>query len=83
MDGHWLTRASTIRRLWVAFALVLAATVAAQLAVPPEPHFALERLFAFYALYGFLACAAMILAAKAIGGLLKRPERYYEEPGDG
>jgi hypothetical protein len=82
MDDHWLTRPATIKRLWIVFGAVLAATVLAELLFPYEPHFQVERLFAFYALYGFLACAAMILAAKALGVLLKRPDTHYEERGD-
>ena len=44
-----------------------------------DPHFEIERLFGFNAAYGFLVCAAMILAAKLVGALLKRPDSYYDE----
>ena len=67
-----------VRRLWIAFLAVLVATVAAELFVSPEPHFAVERLFGWNAIYGFLACAAMILLAKALGLLIKRPDDYYD-----
>jgi hypothetical protein len=36
-------------------------------------------VFGFHAWYGLLACAAMILVAKVLGMLLKRPDTYYEE----
>lgn len=78
MDDHWLTRPTTIRKLWVVFIALLAATVLAEIWIPNAAHFELERLFAFNALYGFLACAAMILGAKALGLLIKRPDTYYE-----
>ena len=81
MEPHWLTRPETIRRLWQAFIAVLATTVVAELFVADEPHFTVERLFGFYALYGFVACAALILIAKAIGLVLKRPDTYYDEGG--
>jgi hypothetical protein len=42
-------------------------------------HFAIEQLFGFHALYGFFSCAALIVVAKAIGLLLKRDERYYDD----
>lgn len=42
-------------------------------------HFPIEELFGFYAVYGLLACAALILIAKAIGLVLKRPETYYDD----
>jgi hypothetical protein len=68
-----------IRRLWAAFLAVLGLTLLAELAVEGHPHFEVERLFAFNALYGFLACAALILVAKALGLLLKRKDDYYDD----
>ena len=32
----------------------------------------------FYAFYGFFACVLLVLAAKALRRVLKRPEDYYE-----
>jgi hypothetical protein len=65
--------------LWRLFIAVLALTVAAELLIETHPHFAVERLFAFNALYGFLACAALILVAKGIGRFVKRPDTYYDD----
>ena len=45
-------------------------------------HFDLESLFGFHAWFGFLACVAMIVAAKGLSLLLKRPDTYYEERDD-
>jgi hypothetical protein len=42
-------------------------------------HFEIEQLFGFYAVYGFVACAVLILVAKALGLLIKRDERYYDD----
>jgi hypothetical protein len=78
-DDHWLVRPTTIRLLWIAFLATLALTVAVGLWLPGEPHFAIERIFAFNAAYGFLVCVAMILTAKVLGVLLKRPDSYYDE----
>ena len=65
--------------LWRIFIAVLALTVAAEFFIEAHPHFAVERIFAFNALYGFLACAALILVAKGIGLFVKRKEDYYDE----
>lgn len=62
------------------FAAMLILTVLAELAIEAHPHFTVERLFGFNALYGFLACAALILLAKGVGLFVKRPDRYYDEP---
>jgi hypothetical protein len=37
-----------------------------------------EGLFGFYALYGFAACVALVVAAKKWRRLVMRPEDYYE-----
>ena len=65
--------------LWKIFIAILALSVVAQFFVEGHPLFAPERLFAWNALYGFLACAALILGAKALGLLIKRDERYYDD----
>ena len=75
---HWLDEPRNVRRLWRGFLVVLALTVLAELAVELHPHFEVEGLFGFHAAYGFLACLAMILVAKGLGLLLKRPDDYYE-----
>ena len=74
---HWLDQPRNVKRLWRGFLGVLALTVAVELAVVLHPAFAVEALFGFHAAYGFLACAAMIVVAKVLGLVLKRPDTYY------
>lgn len=76
-DKHWLVRPRTIRILWVAFVVVLAAVVLADFFVTHDPHFGIDGSFAFAAWAGFVACVALILLAKAIGVFLKRSDDYY------
>lgn len=76
--NHWLDEPRNVNRLWRGFLALLALTVLAELVITLHPHFEVESLPAFHAAYGFLACAAMIIAAKAIGVLLKRPDTYYK-----
>jgi membrane protease YdiL (CAAX protease family) len=61
------------------FIVILALTVLAGFLVQTHSHFEAERFFGIYALYGFLVCAALILVAKAIGLILKRPDTYYDD----
>jgi hypothetical protein len=82
VERPWLTRPETIRNLWRSFVAVLVAVVLAGLLVPHETHFALEGLFGFYALFGFVACAVLIVFAKGIGMLLKRSDTYYDDSVD-
>jgi hypothetical protein len=76
---HWLTRPETIRRLWWIFIAILAVTVAAEFFIEHTAHFRVEAIFGFNAWYGFLACAVLIVFAKALGLLLKKPDTYYEK----
>lgn len=76
---HWLVRPSTIRRLWWIFGGVLALTVLAQFAVDIHDYFSVDGWFAFYALFGFLSCVAMVVFAKVLGYVLKRPDTYYDD----
>lgn len=81
-DDAWLARPATIRLLWWIFAAVLVVSVLAQFAFKVKGYFGIDGWLGFGAVYGFLACLAMVLFAKALGYLLKRNESYYPERGD-
>ncbi len=38
-----------------------------------------EGLFGFYAVYGFVACVALVLVAKEMRKLIRRKENYYDD----
>jgi hypothetical protein len=78
MDDHWLARESTIKRLWLVFAIVLIATVLMDLMVEHHPYFTLDGTFGFGAWFGFASCVVLIVFAKALGAVLKRPDTYYD-----
>lgn len=79
---HWLARPATIRLLWKIFIAVLVALVLAQAFVYVKGYFGVDGWFGFGAAFGFLSCLAMVLFAKALGLVLKRPDDYYDR-GDG
>jgi hypothetical protein len=79
---HWLDQPGNIKLLWRGFLLVLALTVLAGFFVPMHPHFAIESSFGFNAWYGFLVCALMIVVAKGLALVLKRPDTYYGKDHD-
>jgi len=84
VNEHWLVRRSTIRLLWILFLALLALTLLLQWFLPVEGHFGIDSSLGFNGWYGFAACAAMIVFAKALGWLLKRPDTYYErDQGNG
>lgn len=80
--NHWLDEPRNVKRLWRGFLALLAVVVAAELLITLHPHFAIDALPAFHAVYGFLACAVMIVVARLLGLLLKRPDAYYRPNDD-
>jgi hypothetical protein len=79
---HWLVRATTIAWLWRISIIILALTVLAQFVFPMKGYFGIDGWMGFGALYGFVACLAMVLVAKALGLVLKRQENYYKDLQD-
>ncbi len=50
-----------------------------ELRIHKHPHFPWEGWHEFYAVFGFVACVALVLAAKYIlRPLVKRREEYYD-----
>jgi hypothetical protein len=76
---HWLARPNTISLLWATFGAILTALVLVDFLVEHQPLFGLDGTFAFAAWYGFASCIALVLFAKALGALLKRPDTYYND----
>ena len=79
---YWLARPATIKLLWRIFIVVLVALVLAQAFVYVKGYFGVDGWFGFGAVFGFLSCLAMVLVAKGLGYVLKRPEDYYERRTD-
>jgi uncharacterized membrane protein YhdT len=77
-SDHWLTRPATIRRLWVVFVLALVVLVALDSVVAHHPRFGVDGTFGFGAWFGFVSCVALVVLAKALGAVLKRPDTYYD-----
>jgi len=76
---HWLARPTTIKLLWRGFIFVLVALVLAQALIYIKGYFVVDGWFGFGAVFGFLSCLAMVLVAKGLGFVLKRPADYYDD----
>jgi uncharacterized membrane protein len=79
---HWLVRPSTIRKLWIGSSIVLTLVILAQTVFYVKGYFGFDAWFGFGAIYGFVSCLVMVLVAKLLGLILKRPLDYYDEPHD-
>lgn len=73
---------ATRKKLWIFLWGFCLMTLVLEFFVQREPHFAQENFFGFYALLGFAACLACILAAKGLGFFLKAPTDYYDDEHD-
>jgi peptidoglycan/LPS O-acetylase OafA/YrhL len=75
---YWLDSPRNVTQLYRGLWVVGIALVAAELLVHKHEEPAFAGWFGFYALFGFAACVALVLTAKALRRILKRPEDYYE-----
>lgn len=84
---RWLDDPTNVRRLlrafWVVCALIVLVDVLALAGVyDKHGHFPWEEWFGFHAFYGFLACVALVEAAKLLRRVIMRPIDYYEREGE-
>ena len=81
---HWLYRPENRPKLWALLILILALALLPELFLHHHAHFPgldfeLDTRGGFFAWYGFVTCAAMVVGAKILGIFLKRPDDYYDE----
>ena len=77
-DAYWLDDTRNVDRLVLGFYIVCGLLIAIDVLVPKHGPFAIEHLFGFYGVFGFVACVALVLIAKQLRRILMRPEDYYD-----
>jgi hypothetical protein len=75
---YWLDDPRNVDRLVYGFYAVCAVTLAIDVFVPKHGPFAIEHVYGFYGVFGFVACVALVLIAKQLRRVLMRPENYYD-----
>jgi hypothetical protein len=76
---YWLDDPRNVTKLYRTVWAIGAGLVLTELVLHRHEEPAFAGWFAFYAVFGFVACVALVLAAKEIlRRLVKRPENYYE-----
>jgi hypothetical protein len=79
-NGGWLERPENIKKLKIAFGIVLAVLTALDFVIHKHTHFSMENIPGFYVLFGFLSCVVIIAVSKTVGKLwLTRGEDYYDD----
>ena len=66
------------RRILIGFAVLCVITFAFDFVIEREVHHGWEEIPGFYALFGFLGVAALILASKELRRIVARSEDYYD-----
>ena len=75
---YWLDEPRNVDRIVWAVYGVCAVLLLMDIVVVKHGPFAIEHIFGFYGVFGFVACVGLVLAAKALRVILMRPEDYYD-----
>ena len=75
---YWLDEPRNVTRLCRVLYLLCGLLFLADAFYDKHPHFEAESWFGFYGIFGFVACVGLVLAAKGLRRLLRRPENYYD-----
>jgi len=75
---YWLDRPKNVRKVYFGLWIFGLAWVAPDFFLHKHEDVAFAATLGFYAVYGFFACVALVLAAKGLRRILMRPEDYYE-----
>ncbi|MDQ2081308.1 hypothetical protein RA307_14075 [Xanthobacteraceae bacterium Astr-EGSB] len=74
---YWLDDPRNVDRVvWTVYG-VCALLLVIDVVIHKHGPFAIEHLFGFYGIFGFVACVGLVLAAKGLRVILARPEDYY------
>ena len=73
----WFTKTKNANKIFLGLALVCFVLFLADFTYNKHGHFHIEEIPGFYGAYGFFMFTALILVAKALRLLIKRPENYY------
>ena len=74
---YWLDDAKNVDRLYHGLLVLCAALLLTDALYDKHAILAWEGWFGFYALFGFIACVALVLIAKQLRKVLMRSEDYY------
>ncbi|TAK85490.1 MAG: hypothetical protein EPO20_10755 [Betaproteobacteria bacterium] len=75
---YWLDRPENVAKLYRGLWIVGVLLVLADLVVHRHAEAGFDGGFGFYGVYGFVACVALVLAAKLLRRAVMRPEDYYD-----
>ena len=78
MKQNWFYRKSSIKKLYISALIILGVVLFVEYFIILHPHFSVEKIFGFHAVFGFLSFIALIIFAKLLGFLVQRKDDYYD-----
>jgi hypothetical protein len=75
---YWLDRPQNVRKVYIGLWLFGAAWVIPDFFLHKHEDVDFAAWLGFYAVYGFIACVALVLSAKVLRRIVMRPEDYYD-----
>ena len=78
-DRRWLDEAGNQTKLFYALGVLCAGLFLADFAYHRHAHFSIEGTYGFYAIFGFIAYAAIVGAGWLWRRIVLRGEDYYDE----
>lgn len=75
---YWLDSKANVDKLVRGFYVICVLLFAIDFLISRHALFEIEHTFGFYAIFGFVACVALVLIAKVLRLLIMRPEDYYD-----
>jgi hypothetical protein len=76
--ARWLDDPGNVTKVYRSVWIACAALVLAELLIPVHAEVSAGDWFGFHGVFGFIACVALVIAAKWMRRILIRPEDYYE-----
>jgi hypothetical protein len=76
---YWLDEPKNVKKIIYSLYVVCALLFLLDATYEKHAHFQAEYVFGFYAIYGFIMCVALVLAAKLMRVFLMRDEEYYDK----
>lgn len=75
---YWLDRPQNVRKLYLGLWIFGTACVIPDFFIHKHEDVGFAATHAFYAVFGFAACVALVVTAKVLRRVLMRPEDYYD-----
>ena len=75
---YWLDRPENVRKIYLGLWLFGFAWVVPDFFLHKHEDVGFAAWLGFYAVYGFVACVALVLTAKGLRRILMRAEDYYD-----